>query len=108
MPIPAKDLAGMTQRGAVAQILKAFSNASVYLDPPTIGVPGKATSGSVFELRYPMAMPDTEVYPVRVDALVCTPASPRKSEQRWAFEFVCYADRFDTFVCENKGGTQVN
>lgn len=105
---PGESLEAMTQRGAVAQILKAFSTASVYLDPPTIGVPGKATSGSAFELRYPMAMPDTEVYPVRVDALVCTPASPRKSEQRWAFEFVCYADRFDTFVCENKGGTQVN
>lgn len=102
------DLAGRAQRGAVAEILKAFSNASVYLDQPTIGVPANATPGSVFELHYPMAMPDTEVYPVKLDALVCTPGSPRKSEQRWAFEFVCYADRFDTFVCENKGGTLVN
>ena len=87
MPIPAQDLEGMTQRGAIAEILKSFAGASVYLDPPTIGVPAKVTPGSIFEARYPMAMPETEVYPVRMDALICTPASPRKSEQRWAYEF---------------------
>ena len=98
----------MTQRGAVSEILKAFATASVYLDTPTIGVPAKATPGSVYELLHPMAMPDTGVYPVRVGAVICTPATPQKSEQRWAYEFVCYADRFDTFVCESKGGTLVN
>ena len=104
----AQDLGGMTQRGAIAEILKSFAGASVYLDPPIIGVPAKVTPGSIYEARYPMAMPETEVYPVKMGALICTPASPRKSEQRWAYNFVCYTDRFDTFVCKSEGGVPVN
>jgi hypothetical protein len=101
---PADTLEGSIQRAAVAEIHSAFAGASVYLSAPRVGVPAVATPGSPHELLHPMAMPDTNIYPVKIEAVICTPAEPRKSEQRWAYQFSCYIDRFDTLACESEGG----
>jgi hypothetical protein len=105
---PGEVLDAGIQRAVVTEIHSAFPTASVYLGLPTIGVPAAATAGSTHEQLHPMAMPDTAIYPVRIEAVICTPAEPRKSEQRWAYQFSCYLDRFDTLACESEGGLLID
>ena len=92
---------------AVLTIRQSWSRVSVFMRDVAIGEAAVVAPDSVFAFDFPNAMPDTALYPVRLEALVCTPSEHRKSEELWAFNMSCYLDRRSLFVCQNQGGERM-